>query len=48
MILEKDNDITCEIIDIKAFFIKLRTPEKELIRLPKSIIPQKNIRYYPE
>lgn len=46
-ILEKDNNITGEIRDIGAFFITLRTPNKELITLPNSIILQKNIRYYP-
>ncbi|WP_299058771.1 mechanosensitive ion channel domain-containing protein [uncultured Polaribacter sp.] len=47
-ILEKDNNITGEIRDIGAFFITLRTPEKELITLPNSIILQKNIKYSPQ
>ena len=47
-ILEKDNNITGEIKDIGAFFITLRTPEKELITLPNSIILQKNIKYFPQ
>lgn len=47
-ILEKDNDITGEIRDIGAFFITLKTPEKELITVPNSIILQKNIKYSPQ
>ena len=47
-ILEKDYNITGEIRDIGAFFITLRTPEKELITLPNSIILQKNIKYSPQ
>lgn len=47
-ILEKDNDTTGEIRDIGAFFITLRTPEKELITLPNAIILQKNIKYSPQ
>jgi len=47
-VLEKDNNITGEIKDIGAFFITLKTPEKDLITLPNSIILQKNIRYYSE
>ncbi|TMM29923.1 mechanosensitive ion channel [Polaribacter aestuariivivens] len=47
-VLEKDNDITGEIRDIGAFFITIRTPKKELITLPNSIILQKNIRYSPQ
>ncbi|MCG1035356.1 mechanosensitive ion channel family protein [Polaribacter sargassicola] len=47
-VLEKDNNITGEIRDIGAFFITLKTPEKDLITLPNSIILQKNIRYYSE
>ncbi|MCI2228637.1 mechanosensitive ion channel family protein [Polaribacter sp. MSW13] len=47
-VLEKDNNITGEIKDIGAFFITLKTPEKELITLPNSIILQKNIKYYPQ
>lgn len=47
-ILEKDNNITGEIRDIGAFFITLKTPEKDLITVPNSIILQKNIRYYSE
>jgi small-conductance mechanosensitive channel len=47
-ILEKDNNITGEIRDIGAFFITLRTPEKELITLPNAIILQKNIKYFPQ
>ncbi|QTE21524.1 mechanosensitive ion channel domain-containing protein [Polaribacter cellanae] len=47
-VLEKDNDITGEIRDIGAFFITLRTPEKELITLPNAIILQKNIKYSPQ
>jgi small-conductance mechanosensitive channel len=48
-ILEKDspNNINGEIRDIGAFFITLRTPEKELITLPNSIILQNNIKYTP-
>lgn len=48
-ILEKDspNNITGEIRDIGAFFITLRTPEKDLITLPNSIILQNNIKYSP-
>jgi small-conductance mechanosensitive channel len=48
-ILEKDspNNIHGEIRDIGAFFITLRTPEKELITLPNSIILQNNIKYAP-
>lgn len=44
-ILEKDNNITGEIRDIDAFFITLKTPEKELITVPNSIVLQKNIRF---
>ena len=47
-VLEKDNNITGEIIDIGAFFITLKTPEKELITLPNAVILQKNIKYYPQ
>lgn len=47
-ILEKDNNITGEIRDIGAFFITLKTPERELITLPNSIILQKNIKYSPQ
>lgn len=47
-ILEKDYNITGEIRDIGAFFITLKTPEKELITLPNSIILQKNIKYSPQ
>lgn len=47
-ILEKDNNISGEIRDIGAFFITLRTPEKELITLPNAIILQKNIKYFPQ
>ncbi|QOD59655.1 mechanosensitive ion channel [Polaribacter haliotis] len=47
-VLEKDNNITGEIRDIGAFFITLRTPEKELITLPNSIILQKSIKYFPQ
>ncbi|QNM85204.1 mechanosensitive ion channel [Polaribacter pectinis] len=47
-VLEKDNNITGEIRDIGAFFITLKTPEKELITLPNSIILQKNIKYSPQ
>ena len=47
-ILEKENDITGEIRDIGAFFITLRTQEKELITLPNAIILQKNIKYSPQ
>jgi small-conductance mechanosensitive channel len=48
-ILEKDsaNNITGEIRDIGAFFITLRTPGKDLITLPNSIILQNNIMYSP-
>ena len=48
-ILEKDstNNINGEIRDIGAFFVTLRTPEKELITLPNSIILQNNIKYAP-
>ncbi|MEE9406797.1 MAG: mechanosensitive ion channel domain-containing protein [Polaribacter sp.] len=44
-ILEKDNNITGEIRDIGAFFITLKTSEKDLITLPNAIILQKNIKY---
>lgn len=44
-ILEKDNNITGEIRDIGAFFITLKTPEKELITVPNAIVLQKNIRF---
>lgn len=47
-VLEKDNNITGEIKDIGAFFITLKTPEKELITLPNAIILQKNIKYSPQ
>ena len=47
-ILEKDNNITGEITDVGAFFITLKTTEKELITVPNSIILQKNIRYKSE
>ena len=47
-VLEKDNNITGEIRDIGAFFITLRTPEKELITLPNAVILQKNIKYAPQ
>lgn len=47
-ILEKDNNTTGEIRDIGAFFITLKTPERELITLPNSIILQKNIKYSPQ
>jgi small-conductance mechanosensitive channel len=47
-ILEKDNNITGEIRDIGAFFITLRTPEKELITIPNAVILQKNIKYSPQ
>jgi small-conductance mechanosensitive channel len=47
-ILEKDNNISGEIRDIGAFFITLRTSEKELITLPNAIILQKNIKYFPQ
>ena len=48
-ILEKDsaNNITGEIRDIGTFFITLRTPGKDLITLPNSIILQNNIMYSP-
>jgi small-conductance mechanosensitive channel len=48
-ILEKDsvNNISGEIRDIGAFFITLRTSEKDLITLPNSIILQNNIMYSP-
>lgn len=46
-ILEKDNNITGEIIDIGAFFITLKTEEKALITLPNAVILQKNIKYTP-
>lgn len=45
-ILEKDNNITGEIKDIGLFLITLKTPEKELITVPNSVLLQKNIRYY--
>ena len=44
-ILEKDNNITGEIRDIGAFFITLKTPDKELITVPNAIVLQKNIRF---
>ncbi|UAM98238.1 mechanosensitive ion channel family protein [Polaribacter litorisediminis] len=47
-ILEKDNNISGEITDIGAFFITLKTIEKELITIPNSVILQKNIKYAPK
>jgi small-conductance mechanosensitive channel len=49
-ILEKDsaNNITGQIRDIGAFFITLRTPEKDLITLPNSFILQNKIMYTPK
>jgi small-conductance mechanosensitive channel len=47
-ILEKDNNITGEIIDIGAFFITLQTLKKELITVPNSVLLQKNIRFQAE
>lgn len=44
-ILEKDNNITGEILNIGAFFITLKTAEAKLITLPNAIILQKNIQY---
>lgn len=44
-VLEKDTNITGEIRDIGAFFITLRTIEKELIIMPNAVILQKNIKY---
>lgn len=44
-ILEKDNNIIGEIIDIGAFFITLKTPDKNMIILPNSTLLQKNISY---
>ncbi|TXD49677.1 mechanosensitive ion channel domain-containing protein [Polaribacter sp. IC073] len=47
-ILDKENPVTGEIRDIGAFFITLKTPEKELVTLPNAIILQKNIKYSPQ
>lgn len=47
-ILEKDYNITGEIRDISAFFITLKTPERELITIPNSVILQKNIKFSPQ
>ena len=49
-ILEKDstNNVTGEIKDIGAFFVTLRTSQKELVTLPNSIILQNNIMYSPK
>lgn len=47
-VLEKDNNVTGQIKDIGAFFITLKTPEKELITMPNSVILQKNIKYFPQ
>jgi len=47
-ILEKDNNITGEIKDIGAFFITLKTSEKDLITIPNAVILQKNIKYSPK
>lgn len=44
-ILEKDNNTTGEIIDIGAFFITLKTSDKQMITIPNSIVLQKNISY---
>ncbi len=44
-ILEKDNDITGEIIDIGAFFITLKTEDSNMITVPNAIVLQKNISY---
>ena len=48
-ILENNNNnITGEIKDIGAFFISLKTTERELITIPNSVILQKNIKYSPQ
>jgi len=44
-IMEKDNNIKGEIKDISAFFITLKTEEKELITVPNSVILEKTIKY---
>jgi small-conductance mechanosensitive channel len=46
-ILEKDNNITGEILNIGAFFITLKTKDANLITLPNAVILQKNIQYKP-
>jgi small-conductance mechanosensitive channel len=43
--MEKDNHIKGEIINVSAFFITLRTAEKELMTVPNSVILQKTIKY---
>ena len=47
-ILDSDNPVSGEIRDIGAFFITLRTTEKELVTLPNAIILQRNIKYFPQ
>lgn len=44
-IMEKDNDITGEIIDIGVFFITLKINKKDFVTLPNSIILQKMVRF---
>jgi len=44
-IMDKDNNIKGEIKDISAFFITLKTEEKELITVPNSVILEKTIKY---
>jgi len=44
----ENNNITGEIKDIGAFFISLKTTERELITIPNSVILQKNIKYSPQ
>jgi small-conductance mechanosensitive channel len=44
----ENNNITEEIKDIGAFFISLKTTERELITIPNSVILQKNIKYSPQ
>ncbi len=47
-VLEKDNDIKGEVKDIGAFYITLKTSEKEQITIPNSIFLQKNVKYKSE
>jgi small-conductance mechanosensitive channel len=44
----ENNNITEEIKDIGAFFISLKTTERELITIPNSVVLQKNIKYSPQ
>lgn len=42
-ILDKDFPIEAEIIDIKAFYILLKTDENEIVTFPNSLLMQKGI-----